>query len=45
MVISGALAVDPSCNSTDKKNAELQLYADAVNGDPIRKSRGLVTAF
>jgi len=45
MVISGALAVDPSCNSTDEKNTELQLYADAVKGDPIGKSRSLVTAF
>ena len=45
MVISGALVVDPSCDSTDEKNADLQLYADAVKGDPVGKLRGLVTAF
>jgi len=45
MVISGALVVDPSCDSIDEKNTDLQLYADAVKGDPVGKLRGLVTAF
>ena len=45
MVISEALVVDPSCDSTDEKNTDLQLYADAVKGDPVGKLRGLVTAF
>jgi len=45
MVIPGALAIDPFCNSTDEKKADLQLYADAVREDPVGKSRGLVSAF